>query len=101
MVTSDSGKSWNGADELAGTVAVGAGGGHFWVAGKGENCDGIALRSFSLTGERLSSGRTLCIANLPLTPGRIAIDVSGEAIWLWAGDKVQVSPDAGRTWKSQ
>jgi hypothetical protein len=101
MVTSDSGKSWNGADELAGTVAVGAGGGHFWLAGKGENCDGIALRSFSLTGERLSSGRTLCIANLPLTAGRIAIDVSGDSIWLWAGDKVQVSPDAGRTWRHQ
>jgi hypothetical protein len=100
-VTSDSGKSWNGAQELVGTMAVGAGGGRFWVAGKGENCDGIAVRSFSLAGGRLSSGGNLCVANLPLTAGRIAIDVSGDAIWLWAGDKVEVSPDAGRTWRHQ
>ena len=101
MVTSDSGKSWEEADELVGTMAVGAGGGRFWVAGKGENCDGIAVRSFSLAAGKLSSGRSRCAADLPLTPGRIAIDVSGKAIWLWAGDKVQVSTDRGRTWKSQ
>jgi hypothetical protein len=101
MVTSDSGKSWNESEVLVGTMAVGAGGGRFWVAGMGENCDGIAVRSFSLAGRKLSSGGKFCAADLPLTAGRIAIDVSGDAIWLWAGDKVQVSTDSGRTWKSQ
>jgi hypothetical protein len=101
MVTSDSGKSWKGAAELVGTMAVGAGRGRYWVAGEGENCDGIAVRSLSFTGGRLSNGRSLCIAGLTVTPGRIAIDVTGKAIWIWAGDKVQVSTDAGRTWKSQ
>jgi hypothetical protein len=100
-VTSDSGKSWNGVDELVGTLAIGAGGGRFWVGGDGENCDGIAVRSFSVAGGRLSSDGNLCVADLPLTAGRIAIDVTGKAIWLWAGDKVHVSPDAGRTWKSR
>jgi hypothetical protein len=100
MVTSDSGESWKEAGELVGTMAVGAGGGRFWVAGKGENCDGIAIRSLSLTGGRLSTSGNLCAADLPLIPGRIAIDVAGRAIWLWAGDKVQVSTDGGRSWKS-
>jgi photosystem II stability/assembly factor-like uncharacterized protein len=101
MMTSDSGKSWKGADDLVGTTAVGAGGGRYWVAGKGENCDGIAVRSLSVTAGRFSSDRTFCIADLRLIPGEVAIDVAGKAIWLWAGDKVQISTDAGRTWKSQ
>lgn len=98
MATSDSGKSWEVADELVGTMAVGAGDGRFWVAGKGENCDGIAIRSFSLTAEKLARGRSRCAADLTITPGQIAIDVSDNAIWLWAGDKVEVSTDSGRTW---
>ncbi|HEX6760065.1 MAG TPA: hypothetical protein VF086_16920 [Propionibacteriaceae bacterium] len=98
MATSDSGKSWEVADELVGTMAVGAGGGRFWVAGKGENCDGIAIRPFSLTAEKLARGRSRCAADLTITPGQIAIDVSDNAMWLWAGDKVEVSTDSGRTW---
>jgi hypothetical protein len=100
MVTTDSGKSWNAAGELVGTTAVGGGGDRFWIAGKRENCDGVALRSLSLTGGKISSDRTLCVVGLPLTPGEIAIDVADKAIWLWAGDEIRVSTDAGRTWKS-
>jgi hypothetical protein len=98
MMTTDSGNEWKGAGDLVGTMAVGAGDGRFWVAGKGENCDGVALRSLSVTDEKISIHSTLCIADLPLTPGQIAIDVTGKAIWLWADDKVQVSTDGGRTW---
>jgi hypothetical protein len=101
MVTSDSGRSWKEADQLPGTMAVGAGGSRFWVAGKGKGCDGIAVRSFSLTAGKLSRGDSLCAGDLPLTPGRIAIDVNDKTIWLWADKKVQVSTDGGRTWKSR
>jgi hypothetical protein len=83
-----------------GTMAVGVGDGRFWVAGKGKNCDGIAVQSLSLADGRISPGGSHC-AELPLTPGRIAIDGSGKGIWLWAGNKVQVSTDNGRTWKAQ
>jgi hypothetical protein len=100
MATSDSGTSWQGADELVGAMAVEAGGGRFWVAGRGENCDGIAIRSFLPTAEKLSRSGSLCVGDLPVVPGEIAIDVSGNAIWLWAGKKVQVSTDSGRTWKT-
>jgi hypothetical protein len=101
MVSSNSGKSWKKADELVGAVAVGAGDGRFWVAGKGKNCDGIAVRSVSIAAGKLSRGGSHCAADLPLTPGRISIDGSGKAIWLWAGDKVQVSTDRGRTWEAR
>jgi hypothetical protein len=101
MVSSDSGRSWKKADELVGTMAVGAGDGRFWVAGKGKNCDGIAVQSLSLTDGKLSRGGSHCAADLPLTPGQIAIDGSGKAIWLWAGNEVEVSTDLGRTWNAQ
>jgi carotenoid phi-ring synthase / carotenoid chi-ring synthase len=101
MVSSNSGKSWKKADELVGTMAVGAGDGRFWVAGKGKNCDGIAVRSVSLAAGKLSRGDSRCAADLPLTPGRISIDGIGKAIWLWAGDHVQVSTDRGRTWEAR
>jgi hypothetical protein len=101
MVSSNSGKSWKKADELVGTMAVGAGDGRFWVAGKGKNCDGIAVRSVALSAGKLSRGGSRCAADLPLTPGRISIDGSGTAIWLWAGDKVQVSADRGRNWQAR
>ena len=100
VVSSNSGKSWKKADELVGTMAVGAGDGRFWVAGKGTNCDGIAVQSLSLADGTLSSDDSYCAAGLPLTPGQIAIDGSGKAIWLWAGEKVHVSTDSGRTWQA-
>jgi hypothetical protein len=101
VVTSNSGKSWKRADELVGTVAVGAGGGRFWVAGKRKECDGVAVRSFSLAAGKLSRGGSRCAADLPLSPGRVAIDASGKSIWLWTGNKVHVSTDRGRTWKAR
>jgi hypothetical protein len=101
MVSSNSGKSWKKADELVGTMAVGAGYGRFWVAGKGKNCDGIAVQSLFLTDGRLSRSGGQCAVNLSPTPGQIAIGGSGKAIWLWAGNKIQVSTDRGRTWEAQ
>jgi hypothetical protein len=100
MVSSNSGRSWRKAGELVGTMAVGAGNGRFLVAGEGMNCDGIAVRSVSLDAGKLSGSGSRCAADLELTPGKIAIDGSGNSIWLWAGNKLQVSADGGRTWKS-
>jgi hypothetical protein len=102
MVTTNSGKSWKKADEFVGTIAVGSGGGRVWTAGAGKNCDGTAVRSFSLTAAgKLSHSSSRCAPDIPLSTGRTAIDASGGTIWLWAGNKVQVSTDGGRTWKSR
>jgi hypothetical protein len=101
MVTTNSGKSWKKADKFVGTIAVGSGGGRVWTAGKGKKCDGIAVRSFSLTSAGKLSHSSRCAPDIQLSPGRTAIDASGGAIWLWAGNEVQVSTDGGRTWKSR
>jgi hypothetical protein len=101
MVTSNSGTSWETADKLVGTMAVAEGGGRYWVAGVDKTCDGISVRSFTFAEGDLSRGPVSCAVDLPVIPGQIAIDGSGKAIWLWGGDKVQVSTDRGRTWKSR
>jgi hypothetical protein len=101
MVTPNSGKSWKKADQLVGTMAVGAGGGLYWVAGAGKNCDGISVRSLTFTEGELSRGRSGCAADLPVTPGGIAIGASGKAIWLWDGSEVRVSTDLGKTWQAR
>jgi hypothetical protein len=101
MVTSNSGKSWKKADELVGTMAVSAGGGRYWVAGAGDNCDGLSVQSFTFTKGDLSRGQSSCAAGPPVTPGLIAIGASGEAIWLWDGNEVHVSTDRGKTWQAR
>ena len=100
MVTFNSGKSWKKADELVGTMAVGAGGGRYWVAGADKNCHGLSVRSFIFTKGDLSRGESSCAAGLPVTPGLIAISASGQAIWLWDGNEVNVSSDRGNTWQA-
>jgi hypothetical protein len=101
MVSSNSGRSWKKADEFVGTMAVGGGDGRYWLAGRGPNCDGIAVTPVSLAAEKLSRGGSRCAAGLQLTPGQISVDGGGKAIWLWAGDRVQVSTDLGRTWEAR
>jgi hypothetical protein len=101
MVTSNSGTSWKIADELVGTMAVSAGGGRYWVAGAGEDCVGVSVRSFTSTKGDFSRGQRSCAAGLPVTPGLIAISASGKAIWLWDGNEVNVSTDRGKTWQAR
>ena len=101
MVTANSGKSWKKADELVGTMAVGEGGGHYWVAGVDKTCDGISVRSITFTKGDLSRGQIRCVAALPVTPGRIAIDGSDKSIWLWVGDEIRISTDRGKTWQAR
>jgi hypothetical protein len=98
MMTTDSGKSWNKADQLAGTAAVGSGGGHYWIAREVPSCKGIAVQRLKVRGDKLVQSSRRCARALKITPSRVALDVSETVIWLWAGTKVLISTNAGRTW---
>jgi hypothetical protein len=98
MVTSDSGRSWDEADELPGTMAVGSGGGRYWIAGTSAKCDGVLVRSLTLREGELSRGPSRCAPASKVAPGAVAIDVSDNTIWIWAGQKVTTSTDGGRSW---
>ena len=98
MVTSDSGESWEEADQLPGTMAVGSGGGRYWIAGIAAKCDGISVRSLASSKGELTPGPSRCAPASKVTAGRVAIDVSDKTIWVWAGQKVRTSTDGGETW---
>jgi hypothetical protein len=98
MVSSDSGESWEEAAELPGTMAVGSGGGRYWIAGTAAECDGISVQSLALSEGELTASRSRCAPTADVIAGEVAIDVSDNTIWLWVGQKVQTSSDGGRTW---
>jgi hypothetical protein len=96
--TPDSGKTWRELRRFPNTLAVTTGDGRYWLAGIDNNCNGIAVRSLRVKGGKSSSASKGCISVHDATTGEIAIDVSGNAIWVWAGSQVQISTDEGRTW---
>jgi hypothetical protein len=98
MVTSDSGQSWEEAAELPGTMAVGSGGGRYWIAGTTAECDGISVRSLAFSEGELSPSPSQCAPTPEVIGGEVAIDVSDNTVWLWAGQKVQTSSDGGESW---
>jgi len=98
IVTSDSGRSWDEADELPGTMAVGSGGGRYWIAGTSAKCNGIFVRWLRVTDGELSLGPSRCAPASKVAEGGVAIDVSENAIWLWSGMEVRTSTDDGESW---
>jgi len=99
MSTTTSGRTWRQVARVPGTLAVAAGSGRYWLAGAVENCDGIAIRSLTVVGSASSRGLSRCAAANRATPGDVALDIVGDAIWVWAGSLVQVSINSGRSWE--
>jgi hypothetical protein len=97
--TSDAGKTWREVMRSPNTLAVTTGDGRYWLAGTAKGCSGIAVHSLKVQGEESS---TIIIGSCApieeVATGAIAIDVSGNSIWIWAGSQVQISTDKGRTW---
>jgi hypothetical protein len=99
MSTHDSGKTWRQVGRIPNTVAITSGGGRFWVAGTNEGCEGITVQAITERSGSLTRGRLQCAPGSNVATGQVAIDVTGDAIWLWIGDQVAVSKDNGRTWE--
>lgn len=98
MNTVNSGKTWREVTRVPGTLAVGSGDGRYWLAGVTTACDGITVRALNVNGSQASEGAKRCVPVTEVDPGQVALDVSGDAIWVWTGAQVQVSRDRGRSW---
>jgi hypothetical protein len=98
MSTRDAGKTWRHVAGIRNTVAIAAGNGAYWLAGTAADCDGITVRSLTINGANSSQGVSRCAPADDVTQGQVAVHVSGDAIWIWAGSQVHVSPDSGRSW---
>ncbi len=98
MATSSSGMSWNRVANVPGTMAVAAGTGRYWIAGFNKACDGISVRPVAVDNNNISQGQRGCVKVSKVGAGEVALGVSEDTVWLWAGDNVSVSANGGRSW---
>jgi hypothetical protein len=98
MSTGDSGKTWRQVAQIPGTLAITAASGRYWAARVHEDCDGVTVQSLTERRDGLTRGRTRCAPAADVSAGKVALDITGDSIWLWVGDKVAVSKDSGQTW---
>jgi len=98
MSTTNGGKAWRQITRVPGTLAVASGNGRYWLAGTTADCDGVIVRSLTVNGSNASEGATRCAPAADVTPGHVALDITGHTIWVWTGSRVQVSTDSGRSW---
>ena len=99
MSTRNSGKTWQQVGRFPNALAIASAGGQYWVAGASEDCDGVTVQSLTESSGSLARGRARCSPGANVAAGQVAIDVTGDTIWLWLGDKVAVSKNNGRTWE--
>jgi hypothetical protein len=94
----DSGKTWRQVARIPTPLAVTAGNGRYWVAITTDDCDGITVRALTVKGGRSSLGDRQCAPVGEVPPGQVALDLTAEAMWVWAGSRVAITTDGGRTW---
>jgi hypothetical protein len=97
--TRNSGKTWQQVGQIPNALAIGSAGGQYWVAAASKDCDGVTVQALTESSGSLTRGRARCSPGLDVAAGQVAIDVTGDTIWLWLGDKVAVSKNNGRTWE--
>ena len=105
LVACDDQLEWrSGTDDwvdvpVGGVRALAVNGGAYTLARVGTpSCDGVQIETMPATGVTAASTTTPIGCNSVKTDVPIAIDRSGEDVWMWADDRVDVSPDGGATW---
>ena len=99
MIARGGGKEWREFISEAQPLALAStGNGRYWLATRSDDCDGIAVRHLVITNSDFTRGPKRCAPALDIGAGEVALDVHGSTVWLWAGSKVHLSIDSGRTW---
>ncbi|WP_163543766.1 hypothetical protein [Occultella kanbiaonis] len=102
-LTGDAGATWAAVGSLAGAVALApqlssdAGNPGYLFASLEDGCDGVAVRFVTGDGAGLTDAAG-CAPVPDAEPGAVALALNEGAAWLWAGEQVLVSSDAGATW---
>ena len=99
-VSADAGATWALLSPITGAITLTAAGGGYLVAVAGnEGCAGVQLVSLTT---KLAASQAGCYAMaVPAEslPGNVALSSADSTLWLWAGDSVVRSADAGATWQ--
>ena len=88
MSTLKSGKTWHQVGQIPNALAIASAGGQYWVAEASEDCDGVTVQSLTESSGRRPADEAGAL-RAPMSPlAKPAVDVTGDTIWLWLGDKV-------------
>ena len=95
--TDDQGENWNISDPLAGAQAIAFSGEKYLLARTGQSeCSGTTVSRLTL-GHSFET--VVCVADLS-SPGKTALAATPEGqAWLWSGDRLASSADAGENWQ--
>lgn len=95
--TVDGAATWGAAVPAPGVTDLTAAAEGYLLAGLDDDCDGVAVSSWSTTGGVLADVGCASGA-VPTDASQLAIAARGGSAWLWAGDDVLVSTDGGASW---
>jgi len=84
---------------IDGVRAIAVDAGEYTLARAGTpSCDGVQIETMPAAGVTAATKTTPIGCNDVPTDVPIALDRSGDDVWMWAGDDVAVSGDGGATW---
>jgi len=96
--TADAAASWDAGTVVPGAVALTVDAGTFVVASVGvDGCEGTQVASTASAADAVVTP-TGCSPVTSAEPGQVAVSAAAGSVWLWAGDDLAVSSDAGVTW---
>lgn len=93
----DAGRTWDEIGVLPGAASLAAEPTGYVAGSLTDRCDGVAVTLFGATQSSEADG-VLCAPVTDAVAGQIAVAKRGDRVWVWAGDQVAASGDAGRTW---
>ena len=98
-LTADAATTWSGPVEIPGALNIAASSDGFTVAVAGdEACAGVRLIGLSEAADVVPLGCLPSEQTPQLLAGNVAVSVTDDTIWLWAGDVLVRSVDGGNTW---
>ncbi|MEF2978748.1 hypothetical protein [Subtercola sp. YIM 133946] len=84
---------------VPGVFAITPDGSGFTIAVFGDpSCSGLSIRTLPSATSAVGESVVGCLAGVT-SPAPIALAQTGATVWLWAGDRIYISPDGGATWK--
>lgn len=98
-LSADSATTWSAPVEIPGAVNVAASSSGYTVAVAGDpSCAGVRLVALSEDAAAAPLGCLPSAQTPTALAGNVAVSVTDDTIWLWAGDALVRSADGGNTW---
>ncbi|MDH6181862.1 hypothetical protein M2152_002044 [Microbacteriaceae bacterium SG_E_30_P1] len=94
----DGGVTWDDGFAVAGASVVASTADGYIVGGLNQSrCAGVELRTLT---PQASNGDGIAVGcyEAAATPGLVAISSTPNALWVWAGTSLGISPDGGESW---